>query len=233
MSRGSLVFLRASVLCVVGCSESHQLGRDAGTFMGDAPERVDGGGCGTMPPATCVSESGHVCGDAFSWPVCVAGAWVCPSGTRSDAVCWCQGGVVRDPACTCTPTGWVCPPSECPADPDAAIGTWCATEGQSCGACTDPCGFCNVLQCSGGVWTRLEADPPPGTCESFACGPELRCVRYAQYCDHVLDDTGGPDAYSCGEYFDDCRRDCSCFAWRSTDCSDDGAGAVEVRSGGG
>jgi len=53
-------------------------------------------------------------------------------------------------------------PAGCPADPNAAIGTPCAPEGQSCGGpCSDPCSFCNLVSCQGGVWTAVEVTPLP------------------------------------------------------------------------
>ena len=44
-----------------------------------------------------------------------------------------------------------------------AVGTSCAQEGQSCGgeSCTDPCSFCNIIRCTSGVWTQMEAFPDP------------------------------------------------------------------------
>jgi hypothetical protein len=225
----------AVALVIAGCSESHGLYEDAG--RSDAFTVGDADGCGASPPiASCAYESGHVCGDVSASPICEGGAWVCPPGTRPDFECWCYGNAVRDPSCTCQPGGWVCPPAECPADPSTAEGTPCATEGQSCGSCSDPCGWCNLLQCSGHVWTRLEAPPPePGTCESFACGPEVLCVRHEQYCDHVLSDIGGePDSFVCRAFPSACSaRDCECFLGSGPSCSDDGAGAVELTSGGG
>lgn len=226
------------VASTVGCSESHgprDVLDDGGPT--DADLRSDGSGCGGGPPFSgCVYESGHVCGDAFSAPSCSSGVWVCPAGSRFDAVCWCYGNEPHAPECTCGPTGWECPPAECPADPSAAEGTPCAMEGQSCGACTDPCGWCNILTCTGHVWTRLEAPPPPpGTCESFACGPDLLCVRHDQYCDHVLSDVGGePDSYRCAAFPSGCSAgDCTCFLGSGPSCTDDGDGAVELTSGGG
>jgi len=41
-------------------------------------------------------------------------------------------------------------------------GTPCAAEGLFCGGpCEDPCQFCNLIRCEGGVWTQLEAPPAP------------------------------------------------------------------------
>jgi hypothetical protein len=49
----------------------------------------------------------------------------------------------------------------CPSDPETAEGTACSVDGQACGACTDPCSFCNVLVCQDGLWTHVEAVPDP------------------------------------------------------------------------
>ncbi len=223
-------------ISVAGCSESHGLidVLDDGGPARDAGAMADGGGC-TGGPLSCVFESGHVCGDAFATATCEGGAWVCPAGSSASAVCWCWGNEIHGADCTCGPAGWDCPPSECPADPTAAEGTPCATEGQSCGACGDPCGWCNVLTCTGHRWARLEAPPPPpGTCESFSCGPDLLCVRGDQYCAHTLSDVGGvPDDYRCAAFPTGCATaDCACFASAGPSCADDGAGAIVLTGGG-
>jgi hypothetical protein len=59
----------------------------------------------------------------------------------------------------------------CPADLFAALGTACAVEDTFCGGeqC-GPCGFCNLIRCTGGVWERLEAPPPPP--DDPACQPD-------------------------------------------------------------
>jgi hypothetical protein len=56
--------------------------------------------------------------------------------------------------------------SACPADISAAVGASCSREGRSCGGdqCRNPCEFCNVIQCRGGVWVQVEAPPMP--CEA-------------------------------------------------------------------
>ena len=47
----------------------------------------------------------------------------------------------------------------CPADISSAVGTSCGTDGKTCGSCSDPCQFCNLIICTGGVWTQEEAFP--------------------------------------------------------------------------
>lgn len=66
----------------------------------------------------------------------------------------------------------------CPADPIAAEGTACGVEGASCGSehCTDPCQFCNILMCTGGVWQHLEAHPDPACFEDTSC-PGADCAE--------------------------------------------------------
>lgn len=57
-----------------------------------------------------------------------------------------------------TTTGGAACPGEFPED-----GTPCDAEGLICGGpCEDPCSFCNLSSCEGGVWTQLEA--PPANC---------------------------------------------------------------------
>jgi len=59
-------------------------------------------------PAACVSgTAGGSCGDALVPPDCVGGSWRCPEGMIPITACACVG---RPPgACTCSPSGWVCP----------------------------------------------------------------------------------------------------------------------------
>lgn len=53
------------------------------------------------------------------------------------------------------PTGEPECPAQLPED-----GTPCTSEGQFCGGpCDDPCAFCNVTKCEGGVWQHLEVFP--------------------------------------------------------------------------
>jgi hypothetical protein len=51
----------------------------------------------------------------------------------------------------------------CPADIGAAAGQPCNQEGQSCGgsSCSNPCSFCHIIQCTGGVWADREVFPAP------------------------------------------------------------------------
>lgn len=219
----------ASMLIVVSaCSSSHAIAPD-----GALPEE-DAGACTGMAPQ-CVQVSGHECGDVLLAASCVEDAWACPRGwTReSSAECWCYGG---RPGCDCTPTGWACPVDAgvaegCPSDFLAAEGTPCAEEGRSCGACTDPCGFCNLLQCSGGTWTRLEAPPPPPPCVSFDCGPELRCDAVTQYCERVNSDIGGEaPSFRCEAYPASCAS-CECLPGNA--CEGDAETGITVTYFGG
>lgn len=53
-------------------------------------------------------------------------------------------------------------PTECTMIGDE--GTPCAGEERTCGTCpADPCSFCNLMRCSNGTWSRVEAFPDP-TC---------------------------------------------------------------------
>lgn len=114
----------------------------------------------------------------------------------------------------------------CPADHSAALGMPCADEGRFCGRCIDPCGFCNILQCSGGMWTRLEAHPPPPPCVSFECGPDRRCDAVTQYCERVSSDVGGePTTYTCKPYPDACS---SCDCLPGDRCEGDAASGITI-----
>ncbi len=213
----------ASILLLMACSNSHVPGADGG----------DGGGCGDWPPG-CVQETDHQCGDFSLNADCIAGEWRCPRGweLESSAECWCYNSL---PGCTCTPSGWSCPDAGvaggCPSDFVEADGTPCAEEGRTCGACTDPCGFCNLVQCSGGRWTWLEAFPPPGPCVSFDCGPELRCDAVTQYCERANSDVGGePPAFRCVAYPGECRS-CECLPGNA--CEGDAESGITVTYFGG
>lgn len=236
----------AFVMWVVGCAASHEVDVEGGA------RRLDSGrtGCDfgdAGPPFSCAERIvGNVCaGGREVIPRCQEGAWICPEETILISECWCFG--VRF-GCECTPTGWVCPeldagvpfdadipfdgPAMCPTDFAAAEGTPCGFEGASCGGACDPCGLCNVLVCRSGVWTRLEAHPPPGPCRSFACGPELRCNVEAEYCEHILSDVGGvPDQYLCRAVLPGCTS-CECTP-DPVACVQDAAGGRTLTSGGG
>ena len=82
-----------------------------------------------------------------------------------------QGG---DAACTgaadckcgtpsCVDGEWRCPKScGCPDSLAGLDGTSCDVDGLSCsGDCSNPCNFCNILECTNGTWTTLEAFPEP------------------------------------------------------------------------
>lgn len=57
----------------------------------------------------------------------------------------------------------------------ATEGAACSREGESCSSgCTNPCQFCNLLQCSGGHWTRLEVPPAPCTDAAARTHPDAR-----------------------------------------------------------
>lgn len=214
------------MIALVGCAESH--GRST---LGDGAVPVDDAetGCAGWGP-TCVQPTAHVCGDASPPAECVGGAWQCPPGwSANQSECWCYGSA--PPGCECTPSGWACPVDAgmpdaggCPSDPGAE-GSPCASEGLSCSWCSDPCGFCNILECEGGVWIRLEAPPPPGPCVSFECGSSF-CDATAQYCSHSISDIGGePDSYGCVPYPAGCAS-CECLG--GNECTGDASTGITV-----
>lgn len=83
------------------------------------------------------------------------------------------------------------------AQPDAS----CDSEGATCGECTNPCQFCNLLRCTEGVWQAMEAFPAP----CVDCGEALQCNTLDSYCSVVDDAT-----YSCESYPTACSGDHSC-----------------------
>jgi hypothetical protein len=61
-------------------------------------------------PVCVFGTPGGQCGDAALQPACVSGAWQCPANTIPSTQCACPG--LPPPGCTCTPTGWSCPPGD-------------------------------------------------------------------------------------------------------------------------
>lgn len=97
--------------------------------------------------------------------------------------------------------------AECPVDVGAAVGEPCPMEGQYCGgeAGTDECSFCNIIQCSGGEWSRVEVFPAP----CFECGDE-RCPVDSEYCVITQPGTPGPASQECTPKPDDCDGPPTC-----------------------
>lgn len=228
----------SGVALAAGCSESHTMASDDAGRSVDAPSTP---GCGD-PPFVCVTGSAtpHVCSDGVAMPGCLeGGVWQCPLGMTPEPIvdCWCYGSA-PSPSCVCLEgPGWWCegPPDAgvpgCPADPSSAEGTPCSPEGTSCGRCLDSCGFCNIPQCRGGLWTRLEAFPPPPPCTSFDCGPELRCAAETEYCERQVSDVvGEPDGYACRRLPDGCPsgNDCDCISVGWTTCERGPDGGLDV-----
>ena len=117
-------------------------------------------------------------------------------------------------------------------------GEPCAPEGTYCETECDPCSFCNVLTCTEGTWTRVEAfPPPPEVC--FDCSPGgLRCLRGSAYCAVQISDVAGiPDDYSCEDVPMDCSPvTCGCFdapEFAIATCEDEGMNAVTLTYPGG
>lgn len=107
-----------------------------GGVVGD--DSSTGGGASD---ASTSSDAGHA-SDAST----CTGAADCKCGTAS-----CVGGE------------WRCPKScGCPDSLAGLDGTSCDVDGLSCsGDCSNPCNFCNILECTNGTWTTLEAFPEP------------------------------------------------------------------------
>jgi len=121
------------------------------------------------------------------------------SDGRDDTIC---PPCIPPPSADCTGSGACgCGPYTCgclESNPPAIVATACTTEGETCGTCpTDRCSFCNLAQCQGGFWGRVESIPDPscmdggkgdgGSCGGAVCGP-------GQYCVNVCDCCGIPDA---------------------------------------
>ena len=107
----------------------------------------------------------------------------------------------------------------------------CSSEGATCGSCSNPCQFCNLLRCVSGHWTAMESTPAP----CFACGADLQCQVNATYC-HVTEGgaVGTPPSYGCVSTPSTClpTPTCSCLRDQAqvaaSTCSEADAGAVTV-----
>jgi len=105
----------------------------------------------------------------------------------------------------------------------------CATDGSSCGSCTDICSFCNVLICQSGRWERRETGPAP----CFGCGNELRCPMGEAFC---RVEEGAAYVESCIPVPPSCETNvtCACLAplHPDYDCSGETGSVTLVRGGG-
>ncbi len=76
----------------------------------------------------------------------------------------------------------------CSEDPFPEENSPCETEGEFCSpGCEDPCSFCNLLMCEGGVWQPAEVFP-------------AECLSCEEICPFVVDagcPGGAPDQESC------------------------------------
>lgn len=160
-------------------------------LSGCTPEPKGGEKCeagsGTLPAAgSACASAGEVCkpaGEDVCAPgpfvECEGGVWVekpgvpaddcgettAPTGGVTDGTTG-GGTTTNGPQTTTEGTtgGVACDPQDLPEP-----GTPCAMEGQFCSpGCEDPCQFCNVLECEGGKWTNIEAQPAPcASCEEI------------------------------------------------------------------
>lgn len=172
------------------------------------------GASGTLPPVGSACEpEGQACYPnddpcpQVAHVECEGGKWVevQPPGE-------CFDGETSGTTTTGTPTtsgttaagstgGAGCDPNDLPE-----VGSACAMEGEFCSpGCEDPCQFCNVLRCEGGVWTQLEAPPAPcAGCEEI-CSATLAGMCPAGPPDQAacvsgcMDIMGGPCALAYSE----------------------------------
>lgn len=111
----------------------------------------------------------------------------------------------------------------CPANPSAAVGQPCPQEGQFCGNCSDPCQFCNLIECMGGTWQQVETFPSPNCQDGGGSGGSggapntgLMCGGFAgiqcpagNYCDFVDGFCGATDSFgTCKPIPGGCPTDC-------------------------
>ena len=133
-------------------------------------------------PAGCVSGTpGGTCGDALLSPDCVAGSWVCPSGTIPVTQCACVG---RPPGmCTCGPSGWEC---------DAGARLNCDPSTVTCRALPPMCPSGQVPSIDGPCWGPCVpfSDCAPIPCEpggsSTQCPQDTVCHGTTRTCGPFL-----------------------------------------------
>jgi hypothetical protein len=150
----------------------------------------------TVDPTVDVSTAGC----ALPW------GGICPFNETCDMNPCGTGGATRQ-SCRCSADGTsVCTTFTCGGQPTDAggptdAGQSCLAEGFDCHANSDCCsnacvdGLCST---TGGL--------------VFACGT-IACVGQAEYCLHIISDTGGPDQYSCPQVLAGCPGvpDCACL----------------------
>lgn len=145
------VMLMVAVVGTPSCTTSSE-GEPAqsGKESSDGGKTADatGAGCtGAQAGLGCLaSQEGTRCSSDCSDPCSWCGVLTCEKGV------WNSLGI--GPAAECgDDAGTPCS--------NAHEGDVCSKENETCGSCTDPCQFCNLLRCSGGRWTGIEAFPTP------------------------------------------------------------------------
>jgi hypothetical protein len=179
----------AALLVLLACTpEPKGTGEKCDAAAGTLP--AAGSACASAGEV-CVLPAEDICAPG-PFVECEGGAWVEKPGVPAEECGDTTLATTADTsgAATGTPTtggstggGVACDPNNLPE-----IGSPCAMEGEFCSpGCPDPCQFCNVVKCEGGVWTQLEA--PPGRCASCEeiCPPTVAAMCPA----------GPPDEAAC------------------------------------
>jgi hypothetical protein len=128
----------------------------------------------------------------------------------------------------------------CPADISGAVGKACDQPGKLCGgdSCTDPCQFCNLIQCVNGKWEQLEAAPDPncGDAGVTICGGLAGSVcatdEWCDYPDSAVacggDDSTGVCMKKPGGCPTDCPGVCGCDGNFYCNACDASAAGVDI-----
>ncbi|HEV8324242.1 MAG TPA: hypothetical protein VG389_21675 [Myxococcota bacterium] len=168
---------------------------------------TDGGGSGTDGGLSTDAGGGAVCG-GFTGATCAATEYC----DYPDGACGAADG-----SGTCQPR-----PTGC----DTVFDPVCACDG------TVYDNDCIAAAAGVDVSTLGNCTPPPG---DFSCGSRF-CTLGAQYCYHLIDDTGMPDTWTCMPMPPCMTADCACVNAAppcAGTCADGTDGSVTLTCGAG